>query len=251
MTTWNANLYDSKHQFVSNYGKDLITLLKPKKDEHILDVGCGTGDLTMQIHAIGVEVVGIDAATTMIEQAKTKYPSVQFEVRDARDLNFEEQFDAVFSNAALHWVKEANQALASINKALKKGGRFVAELGGAGNIQSITNAVEKAMDQLQLPYKPEKFPWYFPTIAEYTKLLDANGFTVQYIELYDRPTELEGEEGIRNWLTMFSHSLFEHLSAQQKQQVMNEAEKHLRTQIYHNGKWIADYCRLRFVAYKH
>lgn len=249
-TKWNANLYDDKHQFVSKYGEGLISFLQPKNGEHILDVGCGTGDLANQIDTYGATVIGVDATATMIEQAQQKYTHIQFDVRDVKNLGFDNQFDAIFSNATLHWVKEPDKALASMFKTLKKGGRLVAEMGGSGNIQSIAQATEQTMNALNFDYQAEKFPWYFPTVAEYTKLLDEQGFTVQYIELYERPTELAGEDGVQNWLKMFSNSLFEHLSDEQKQQVYEEAEKRLRGQIYHDGKWIADYCRLRFIAYK-
>lgn len=250
MTKWNANLYDAKHQFVSKYGEGLISFLQPKQGESVLDVGCGTGDLANQIAIQGATVIGVDAASTMIEQAKEKYPHIEFNVKNVKNLGYDNQFDAIFSNATLHWVKEPDEAIASMFQALKHGGRLVAEMGGHGNIQSIAKATEKAMNDLGLEYKAEKFPWFFPTVAEYTKLLDAQGFTVQYMELYNRPTELDGEDGVRNWLKMFSNSLFEDLTEEQKEQVYEAAENQLRKQIYQDGKWIADYCRLRFVAYK-
>lgn len=249
MTTWNASLYDNKHQFVSKFGEGLLSFLQPQKNETILDVGCGTGDLANRISEYA-SIVGVDASKSMIAQAQKKYPHISFDVKDVRNLGYHEQFDAIFSNATLHWVKEPKEALASMFKSLKKGGRFVGEFGGYGNILSIIEALQEAMSALQFEYKAEKFPWYFPTVAEYTKLLDEQGFTVQYIELYDRPTELVGEDGIRNWLKMFSNSLLEHLTEQQKNQVYSQAERCLRDRIYHDGKWIADYRRLRFIAYK-
>lgn len=249
MTTWNASLYDNKHQFVSKFGEGLLSFLQPQKNETILDVGCGTGDLANRISEYA-SIVGVDASKSMIAQAQKKYPHISFDVKDVRNLGYHEQFDAIFSNATLHWVKEPKEALASMFKSLKKGGRFVGEFGGYGNILSIIEALQEAMSALQFEYKAEKFPWYFPTVAEYTKLLDEQGFTVQYIELYDRPTELDGEDGIRNWLKMFSNSLLEHLTEQQKNQVYSQAERCLRDRIYHDGKWIADYRRLRFIAYK-
>lgn len=250
MTQWNAKLYDSKHQFVSNYGEGLISLLNPLEGERILDVGCGTGDLAQQIASYHTQVVGIDAAPTMIEQAKVKYPHLNFEVADVTALSYNNAFDAIFSNAALHWVKPQTLAIQSMYNALKKGGRLVVEMGGHGNIQSITTALKQAMNALNFAYDEEAFPWFFPTVAEYTKLLDAQGFSVQYIELYERPTELHGEDGVKNWLKMFSGSLLKHLNETEKEQVYTEAENRLREHLFIDGKWVADYCRLRFTAYK-
>ena len=145
MSNWNAQLYDNKHQFVSNYGEDLLGLLDPQQGEHILDVGCGTGDLAQQITKSGATVHGIDNAASMIHQAQIKYPHIQFNVEDATKLPFNEQFDAIFTNAALHWIKTPELVIASMFTSLKKGGRLVGEMGGYGNVQSIIDAI-KASD---------------------------------------------------------------------------------------------------------
>lgn len=250
MSKWNAELYDQKHQFVSKYGENLVTILAPKKGETILDVGCGTGDLANQIAQSGADVTGVDFAHSMIEEAQRKYPSITFDVQDASNLPYTELFDAVFSNAALHWIKTPERAVNSIYQVLKNGGRFVGEMGGFGNIQSIVDAVQQTTANLQLEYRKEQFPWYFPTVQVYTQLLQATGFHVDHIELYERPTKLDGEDGMMNWLKMFSDSLFVHLTNEQKHEVYEETQKILRATCYHNGEWTADYCRLRFIAHK-
>ncbi|WP_348639416.1 class I SAM-dependent methyltransferase [Salibacterium salarium] len=132
--SWNAKLYDTKHAFVSNYGNEVLEWLDPSIEEKILDLGCGTGDIVKELHDAGVKKIkGIDASKNMIMQAREKYPALSFDVKDATTMTFEEEFDAVFSNAVLHWVKEPDKALDSMYRSLKSGGRFVAEFGGKEN----------------------------------------------------------------------------------------------------------------------
>ena len=169
---WDAELYDSKHSFVSQLGTDLVQLLSPQSGEYILDLGCGTGYLTDKIAASGAKVVGIDNASTMIEQARKNYPNLMFEVTDATNLHFKEQFDAIFSNAVLHWIKEPEKVIASIWRALKPGGRFVAEFGGKGNVKAIVTAIYQAIQAAGYPINESKNPWYYHSIAEYGTLLE-------------------------------------------------------------------------------
>src|SRR2546423_15463085 len=131
---WDPGLYDGKHAFVWQYGASLVELLQPRPGERILDLGCGTGHLTAQLAAAGANVLGIDSDAAMIEQARKAYPALHFEQRDARDFHFDEPFDAVFSNAVLHWIKEPERVIVCLRRALKPGGRFVAEFGGRGNV---------------------------------------------------------------------------------------------------------------------
>jgi len=247
---WNANLYDSKHSFVSNYGADVVELLSPKKGEHILDLGCGTGDLAKTLYDLGVNVTGIDYSANMIEQAKSKYPEISFHVQDVLNLPYHNEFDAIFSNAVLHWVKQPKQALENIFKSLKKDGRFVAELGGKGNVQMITDEVRKQFDRLGLTFDEEVFPWYFPSVGEYTKLMEEVGFQVAFAYHFDRPTVLEGEDGLKNWLEMFGGLMFDGLENETKTSIMNNAEFNLRDTMMENGNWIADYKRLRVIGIK-
>ncbi|RKQ28440.1 class I SAM-dependent methyltransferase [Oceanobacillus halophilus] len=247
---WNPKLYDEKHSFVSKFGRDLIELLNPKEEERILDLGCGTGDLTKELTSYDTEVIGVDKSEKMIQKAKEKYPDIPFHVQDATSLKFEREFDAVFTNATLHWVKPPEQALQQIYQVLKKGGRFVAEFGGKGNVQIITNEINFQIKENGINYKPENFPWYFPSIGEYTKLMEEIGFSVTFAYHFDRPTLLDGEDGLRNWLEMFGNSLLHGIDEDRKHSILWKAENRLKESLYHSGDWIADYKRIRVVGIK-
>jgi trans-aconitate 2-methyltransferase len=248
---WDASLYQDKHAFVWQYGEDLLQWLNPKPGELILDLGCGTGQLTAKIAEFGAEVMGIDSAITMIEKARHNYPHLRFEVADARNFQIDKPLDAVFSNATLHWVKEADAAIASIYEALKPGGRFVAEFGGKGNIQSIVQALYKAFDKIGLS-NPQTFnPWYFPSISEYTTLLEKQGFEVTQAILFARPTPLvDGTAGMQNWIQLFGNAFLAKLSPEEQLQVIRTVEDYLQPTLYQNGFWTADYRRIRIVAIK-
>ncbi|MEK4229814.1 class I SAM-dependent methyltransferase [Solibacillus sp. FSL H8-0538] len=248
--SWNAGLYDEKHQFVSKYGESLVEVLAPLPGEKILDVGCGTGDLASEIGKLGATVYGIDASASMIEQAKQKYPTIDFSVQDASTFRIDLSFDAAFSNATLHWIKAPDAVAQSIFDALKNGGRFVGELGGAGNIVGITTAIKESLLELGFDYNETTFPWYFPTEAEYQNVLEQAGFTVEEIMLYERPTPLIGKDGLRNWLKMFSEQFFNGLTEQEKEQVYDRCEEKSRAVLHDGEQWIADYWRLRFIAKK-
>lgn len=246
---WDTSLYDQKHAFVYEYGKGLIPLLQPQPGELILDLGCGTGHLTHAIAESGAHVIGIDSSDSMIATAQSTYPQLEFYVKDARDFAFASPFDAIFSNATLHWIPEAEQVVRCIVASLKPGGRFVAEFGGKGNVAIITTAVHQSMQELL--HKDIDFGWYFPTIGEYATLLEKHGMDVQSALLFERPTPLEdGEMGLRNWIQMFGERVLRDLPADMKQQVLARTEDITRDRLYHNGQWSADYTRLRIAAYK-
>lgn len=247
---WNADLYNDKCSFVWKMASGLLDLLEAKPGERILDVGCGTGHLTAQIAETGAQVIGTDASSTMIQQAREKYPSLRFEVMDAREIAFPEPFDAVFSNATLHWIKEPARVVAGIAKALRPGGRFVAEFGGKGNVKGFSEAVERAWRKVGLPGSAPS-PWYYPGIAEYAELLEKHGLEVTYATLFDRPTPLEDRErGLRTWLEMFGGALAGKLSQEQRQGLMAAVEEEARPALWRNGQWVMDYRRLRVVAWK-
>ncbi|WHY73823.1 class I SAM-dependent methyltransferase [Fictibacillus enclensis] len=247
---WNAYLYDTKHSFVSKYGGSLIELLAPQPGEKILDLGCGTGDLAQKIHDMQADVTGVDQSPNMIKQAEAKFPDINFLVKDATRLDFSNEFHAVFSNATLHWVKLPEKALQGIYHSLKKGGRFVAEFGGKGNVQTITDEIIRQIRMRDLPFKNEQFPWYYPSIAEYSKLMEAVGFRVTFAQHYDRPTPLEGDHGLRNWLEMFACGFFTGLDEEVKISIISDAEARLRDVLYIEGTWVADYKRIRVVGTK-
>jgi trans-aconitate methyltransferase len=247
---WNATLYDQNHGFVTNYGQSLLEFLNPKAGEQILDIGCGTGDLANQIAQSGAQVYGIDASLNMIVQAKAKYPALQFSNEDATQLTFSNTFDAVFSNATLHWIKEPQKVLACLYNALKPNGRFVVEFGGKGNVKTITDEILRQFQNLDKPLTVDQFPWYFPSIAEYTTLLEQVGFDVLLAQHYDRPTPLIGHDGLKNWIEMFGGLFFEQLTELEKQHLIQQVEQNLRSKLLMDGEWIADYKRLRIVAVK-
>ena len=248
---WNADLYNSKHDFVWKYGSDVVSLLSPQPGEQILDLGCGTGHLTAQIAESGAHVTGVDTSAEMIAAAREAYPNLKFEIADARDLPFREEFDAVFSNATLHWVPEAEEALRSIGRALRPGGRFVAEFGGKGNIRTMVEAFDRALLDLGVATPGEIHPWYYPSVGEYATLAEKNGFEVRFVTLFDRPTELaDGATGLRNWIRMFCAAYLERVGASRQDEFINRVEELLRPRLFRDGHWHADYRRLRLVAHK-
>jgi trans-aconitate methyltransferase len=247
---WNAGLYDDKHSFVWKMAAGLLELLEAKAGERILDLGCGTGHLTEQIAASGAEVVGVDRSSDMIRQAKEEYPALQFEVMDAREIAFAELFDAVFSNATLHWIKEPEKVIARIAAVLRPRGRFVAEFGGKGNVGALMTAVEQAWRKVGVS-GPTPDPWYYPSIAEYAGLLEKHRLEVTYAILFDRPTPLEdGERGLRNWLKMFGGSFLGQLSADQSETTVAAIEQEARSALWRDSQWVMDYRRLRIIAKK-
>jgi trans-aconitate methyltransferase len=248
---WNSELYQSSHAFVWQFGRDLLRLLMPKAGERILDVGCGTGQLTAEIAKSGAEVVGLDQSPQMIDTARHNFPEVQFEVADITAITYVSEFDTVFSNAALHWVRDQHGAITVISRALKPGGRLVFEMGGRGNIQQVWNAATEALRTMGVA-EPEKLsPWFYPSIGEYAPMLEANGLTVTFAVLFDRPTPLEGgERGLRTWLEMFGTFADNALSADQREELKQRIEDLARPALFHNGEWAVDYKRLRMIAVK-
>lgn len=246
---WDSRLYDQKHRFVSDFGEDMLALLAPQPGERILDLGCGTGHLTQKIAEMGAVVLGVDNAATMIEQARHNYPDLQFEVASGDTMRFEQPFHAVFSNAALHWMKNAPAVVESIWHALRPGGRMVAEMGGKTNVATIWHALGDALVAAGHE-RPAESPWYFPSIGEYTTLLERQGFFVTYAAHFKRPTPLEGEDGMRNWMAMFTNNILRDLPASEQEAIISAVEAQVRPALYQDGQWLADYVRLRIIAHK-
>ena len=234
-------LYEARHSFVWKMAGSLIDLLQPAPGELIVDLGCGAGQLTAEIAGRGARVMGIDSAPSMVAQARANYPTLSFRLADATSFNLPEKADAVFSNAVLHWVLDANAAAERIAAALKPGGRFVAELGGKGNIRAILAAVEAVIG-------PAENPWYFPGVAEYSAILEAQGLETVSAELFDRPTPLEGERGMENWLEMFGEKLLAATPRRDLAATRRGIADVLRPVLHKDGGWYADYRRLRIVA---
>jgi trans-aconitate methyltransferase len=253
MTTiaWDAKLYDDKHSFVWEKAKGVVELLAPKPGERILDLGCGTGHLTAEIAAAGTDTIGIDRSPEMISQARQQFPNLKFEVADARHLDFDRQFNAIFSNAVLHWIVEPELVVRSVVRALVPGGRFVAEFGGKGNVRLVMDAINKAYAKFGIESGLADNTWYYPSVAEYSSLLEKEGLEVQDAKLFDRPTRLEdGEKGLEVWLRMFAKFALDRLPADRQQEFLREIEKQARPELFRNGSWELDYRRLRIAAWK-
>ncbi len=241
---WNAARYQDKHSFVWRFGADLLELLAPQPGERILDIGCGTGQLTADIARSGASVIGLDYSDDMLSDARRNFPELTFVSGDAAAFDFAEAFDAVFSNAALHWVKNANGAAASIARALRPGGRFVAEFGGKGNIATVQAALRRVLG----PSADEQSPWYYPSIGEYSSVLERHGLEVRNASLFDRPTPLSGEDGLDQWLRMFGQTYLRQFSPERADEVVSHLVNQLRPSLYKDGTWTVDYRRLRVVA---
>jgi 2-isopropylmalate synthase len=242
---WNADNYNKHADFVSNLAFPVVDLLNPKDNERILDLGCGDGTLALEIEKFNTKVVAVDLSESMVE--KTKEKGIEAYVMSATELPYEKEFDAVFSNAVLHWVKEPEMAIAKISNALKANGRFIAEFGGYGNIKYLTDAMQEVFDKNK-EYGKFNNPWYFPKDTGYKQMLEANGFEVEYIELIPRPTKVDD---IANWLDIFANGIVSHLTKEQQSRFKQEAREILKPKIYsEKDGWVADYVRLRLKATK-
>lgn len=248
---WAAERYDEAHAFVYEASQDLVELLAPEPGERIADLGCGTGHLTAEVSsavtaagAAGL-AVGFDRSREMIAAASASHPAVDFLQADARSLPFDGSLDAVFSNAALHWISDQEAAVESIHDALRPDGRLVAELGGVGNVATITDALEA---ELAARGYPGEHGWYFPSPGEYASLLEDAGFEVRALRLFDRPTPLEGADGLRRWIEGFADELLAPLTNAEREAVVAAVEDRCRDDLYADGEWIADYRRLRVIA---
>lgn len=247
---WDSKLYDKQHHFVSDFGEDVVQLLAPQAGEHILDVGCGTGQLAAQISKSGALVLGADSSEKMIATAKLNYPTLKFEVIDGTQLPYLENFDAIFSNATFHWIDNQEALTIGLFNSLKKGGRLIVEFGGKGNVKRITEAVELAAQNLGLGSKLNTDFWFFPSISNYTTLLEKNGFEVEQAWLFDRPTPLTGDDGMYDWITQFAPHAFKNLNETEIEEIKNLAVEILKPTHYINNQWLADYRRLRVKAIK-
>lgn len=250
-TSWNAASYDTHNAFVWQFGAGVVDLLAPQPGETIIDLGCGTGHLTAQIAQAGAHVMGLDASPEMVAQARRNYPDLRFQVADARDFQVDAPVDAVFSNATLHWVRPPEPAIACIYRALKPGGRFVAELGGKGNIETLVSTLYASLRAVGYA-TPEKLnPWYFPSLGEYARLLEQAEFRVAFAAHFDRPTQLDnGAGGMRQWLEMFAGPFLDVVPGERRDEVIERVERAVQRRLWRDGVWTVDYKRLRIVAVK-
>lgn len=247
---WNPTLYNDKHAFVYNYGEGVLDLLAPQPHERILDLGCGSGQLTAQINNLAKEVVGIDKSPEMIADAQAKFEHVDFQVADAANFHFDKKFDAIFSNATLHWVSDYKKAIACMYESLLPGGRIVAEFGGKNNVGLVLKALRTCLNKRGFYDNAKVNFWYFPSVGEYTTALEKGNFRVTYAEHYDRPTALQGTEGIKDWFRMFGHAFFKNIPALIKEEILQETQEVLKKTLLQDGIWYADYKRIRVMAVK-
>lgn len=240
--------YDDAQSFVSEYGRDLLEVLDPQPGERVLDLGCGTGHVTAEIaQAVGPDgaVVGIDASPAMIEQAREAHPDLDVRHADATNFALDEAFDAVYSNAALHWIDDQNAALGCVADALRPGGRFVAEMGAAGNIVEILEGVSAVADREGIDIA---HPWHFPTLGEYSARLEDRGFTVRLARTFERPTTLEASDGLQDWFHQFGDALLAPFA--DVGDAMAAIEDELRAECWDPAEesWTVTYRRLQFRA---
>lgn len=242
---WSPGSYGDNARFVSDLGAGVLDWLAPCAGERILDLGCGDGVLTQKIADAGASVVGVDSSPDFIEAARAL--KLDARLMDGEALAFGEEFDAVFSNAALHWMLKADAVIDGVWRALKPGGRFAAEFGGHGNVAAIVTAM-RAVARRRGGREDLAFPWFFPTVAEYEALLRERGFAVERIILLPRPTPLP--TGLRGWLRVMRQPFFDQFG-EEREAALAEVEDLLRPVLCdRSNNWTADYVRLRVRAVK-
>lgn len=225
-------------------GQPLLALLKALPHERILDLGCGHGTLTQHIAPLCDHVVAVDASENMVKHAQST--GLDARVINGESLNFNSEFDAIFSNAALHWMLKPGAVLNGCFRALKPNGRIVAEMGGSGNVKHIVEALNN--QRVLLDFEPV-MPWFFPDVEEYSELARNAGFKIRSIQLFERPTPLP--TGIKQWLTTFAHHFVSDLTTAQSDHLISQTCKNLEDKLMDSGGgWFADYVRLRFELYK-
>ena len=239
------NNFKNKEYFISHLAAPLLDMLDPKEGEDILDLGCGDGSLALEIKKSGANVQGVDLNTDKVQKAREK--GIDASVVNITQIAFKDQFDAIFSNAVLNWVKNQSHAIHNVHKALKEGGRFVAEFGGDGNIKSITDAMQEVFDK-NSDFGNFKNPWYYPSAVEYKELLEDNGFKVEYCELVSKPTRVVNMD---QWLDAFAPTIISHLKKEEKIAFKEQVKSILEPKIHtKENDWLVDYVRLRVKAVK-
>lgn len=250
---WDAQAYDNRFGFVGRYGDDLVDLVAPASGESILDLGCGTGRHAARLAALGAHVVGLDADPDMLETARRAHPEITFVAGDAAafslaELRVDAPFDACFSNAALHWMTPHDAVLRNVRSVLARGARFVAEMGGAHNIAALDDSLRAALRDLGLADAPVVAN-YFPTVGEESAALEAAGFRVELATWFRRPTPLGAGTTAADWTQHFRAATWSAVPASDRQRLAQVINAHAADRgLLSDAGWMADYCRLRFVA---
>ncbi|GAC1501117.1 MAG: class I SAM-dependent methyltransferase [Vulcanimicrobiaceae bacterium] len=242
--TWNAATYARNGRFVADLALPVVALLAPRAHETILDLGCGDGTLTLEIANSGARAIGCDASEAFVDAARAR--GIDARHIDGHALAFAGEFDAVFSNAALHWMLRPTDVIAGVRRALRPGGRFVGEFGGHGNIAAIVTALHAVLERRGVATEALR-PWFFPTPSQYAELLEAGGFRVDEIALIPRPTPLA--TGMDAWLATFGQPYLSALPKNEREPARADALRLLASALRDSrGAWTADYVRLRFSA---
>lgn len=243
---WDPQQYSTHARFVSDLGMPVVDLLAPRPGERILDLGCGDGALTRKLADLGCDIIGVDSSPEMIRAAQAR--GLDARVVSGAALAFEQEFDAVFSNAALHWMLQPDAVIAGVWRALKPGGRFVGECGGAGNIATVMAVIDEALAARGIDAVACN-PWFFPTAQDYRRRLEQQGFQVQTLTLFARPTPLQGD--ITAWLKIFAAAFIAAVPEADRQAFVHEVRERCHPSLCDaTGQWTADYVRLRFAAMK-
>lgn len=246
---WDSTKYKNQFSFVPQYGEDVMNLLTKEEGSLLVDLGCGNGTLTKKLADRGYRVIGIDASDDMISLAKTEYPDLKFMKEDALSFRLKDKADVIFSNAVFHWIDRDNQErlIENISRQLATGGELVCEFGGYGCAEAVHATLEKCFHERNLKYLRT---FYFPTIGEYTPILEKYGLRVEYAVLFDRPTVQKSDNGLIEWINMFVTKPFENVDADTKRSILREAEHYLKDKLFKDGKWYIDYVRIRIRARK-
>ncbi len=242
---WQPSNYLQHARFVTDLGQPLVELLDPQPGDRILDLGCGDGVLTQKLQELGCQVIGVDASPEFVSVASAL--GLNIRLMDGYKLDFDNEFEAVFSNAALHWMnRHPDHVVFGVWRSLKPSGRFVGEFGGHGNVEKIINALHQALLKRSIQ---NPSPWHFPTVDEYQELLESQGFRVDQINLFARPTPLPTD--LQGWLATFAHPFTDELSESDLEDFYQEVAESLAPTLQDSsGQWVVDYVRLRFVATK-
>ena len=244
--TWDPADYGQHGAFVHELAEGVLEWLAPQPGERILDLGCGDGQLTQRIAATGASVIGVDASPDMVAAARAR--GVKADQGSAEELPYPDRtFEALFSNAVLHWVRGRDEMMDEVRRVLRPGGRFVAEMGGHGNIAAIRVAFAAVLARHGFAAQGDRGN-YYPTPKAYARRLERHGFAVARMIHFPRPTPL-GDGGMRGWLQTFCRGALDALPEPLRETAVEETAALLAPALRdHDGRWTADYVRLRFIA---